>query len=71
MCGAVARGLATPVALVVVTEAERLTPPCGACRQILWEFCGDIPVMLVNPRGAAETLQLRDLFPRAYDASFL
>ena len=52
-------------------DTETLTPPCGACRQILWEFCGDIEITLVNPRGQSETLRMKDLFPRAFDASFL
>jgi cytidine deaminase len=55
----------------VAADTDVLTPPCGACRQILWEFCGDIEIVLVNPRGASETLQLKDLFPRPFDASFL
>lgn len=48
-----------------------LTPPCGACRQILWEFCGDIELTLVNLQGETEVFQLKDLFPRPFDASFL
>jgi cytidine deaminase len=57
--------------LAVVADTETLTPPCGACRQILWEFCGDIPVVLVNLHGKTETYQLKDLLPRAFDASYL
>jgi cytidine deaminase len=57
--------------IAVAADTETLTPPCGACRQILWEFCGDIEVILVNPRGKSETLRMKDLFPRAFDASFL
>ena len=57
--------------IAIAADTDALTPPCGACRQILWEFCGDIEIMLVNPRGKSETLQLKDLFPRAFDASFL
>jgi cytidine deaminase len=57
--------------IAVAADTDTLTPPCGACRQILWEFCGDIEVTLVNPRGASETLRMKDLFPRAFDASFL
>ena len=48
------------------------TPPCGACRQILWEFGGDIEVILANlnaPRRAAH--QLRDLLPLPFDARLL
>ena len=57
--------------VAVAADTETLTPPCGACRQILWEFCGDIEVLLCNPRGKTETFRLRDLFPRPFDASFL
>ncbi len=57
--------------IAIATDSDNLTPPCGACRQILWEFCGDIEVILVNPRGKIETLQMKDLFPRPFDASFI
>jgi cytidine deaminase len=57
--------------LCVVVDTERLTPPCGACRQVIWEFCGDIPVTLANLRGGTETLQMADLLPRPFDAGFL
>lgn len=48
-----------------------LTPPCGACRQVLWDLCGDIPVTLLGLDGATETIQLADLLPRAFDATHL
>ena len=57
--------------VAVAADTDRLTPPCGACRQILWEFCGDVELVLVNLKGKTETLQLKDLFPRPFDASFL
>ncbi|HWQ55225.1 MAG TPA: cytidine deaminase [Bryobacteraceae bacterium] len=57
--------------IAVAADSETLTPPCGACRQILWEFCGDTEVILANLRGKTETLRLRDIFPRPFDASFL
>jgi cytidine deaminase len=57
--------------IAVVADTDTLTPPCGACRQILWEFCGDIEVVLANLRGKTESLRLKDLFPRPFDASFL
>lgn len=58
-------------AVAVVTDTEMLTPPCGACRQLLWEFCGDVPVILSNLKGKTEVLQMRDLFPKPFDASNL
>ena len=57
--------------IAVAADTDVLTPPCGACRQILWEFCGDIEVMLANLHGKTETFRLKDLFPRPFDASFL
>jgi cytidine deaminase len=55
----------------VAVAAVSLTPPCGACRQVLWEFCGDIEIALVNLHGNVEIHRLRDLFPRPFDASYL
>lgn len=64
-CTAVARGLQAPEALVVVTEAERLTPPCGACRQVLVEFADRLPILLANGRARA-LHRLEDLLPEAF-----
>ena len=58
-------------ALAVVTAAKELTPPCGACRQLLWEYCGDIPVYLSNLRGKVSRHTLAELFPRPFDERFL
>jgi cytidine deaminase len=58
-------------ALAVVTDADSLTPPCGACRQLIWEFCGDIPVTIANLKGQTDVMQMRDLFPRPFDDSNL
>ena len=68
---AISEGARKFVRVAVVADTDILTPPCGACRQILWEFCGDVEVVLANPRGKSETLRLGTLFPRAFDASFL
>ena len=57
--------------VAVAADTDTLTPPCGACRQVLWEFCGDVEIALVNPRGKVETCHLKDLFPRPFDASYL
>ena len=64
-CTAVAQGKADPVALVVVTEAERLTPPCGACRQVLVEFADRLPILLANGRARA-LHRLEHLLPEAF-----
>ena len=58
-------------AIAVVTDSDSLTPPCGACRQLIWEFCGDVPVILANLKGKVEAIRMRDLFPKPFDASNL
>ena len=57
--------------IAVAADTDVLTPPCGSCRQILWEFCGDIEVTLVNMQGKTESFRMKELFPRPFDASFL
>lgn len=57
--------------IAVVADTEELTPPCGVCRQIIWEFGGDIPVVLANLHGKVETMQMKELLPRAFDTKFL
>lgn len=56
-------------AVAVVTDADTLTPPCGACRQVIWELCGDVPVILADLAGNSEQLSSGELLPRAFDAT--
>lgn len=58
-------------AIAVVADTEVLTPPCGACRQLIWEFCRDIPVSMANLAGKVEVVQMRELFPKPFDDSNL
>jgi cytidine deaminase len=57
--------------LVVVADTETLTPPCGTCRQIIWEFAKHATIILANLRGQREEVHILDLLPRAFDARFL
>jgi cytidine deaminase len=57
--------------LVIAVDTENLTPPCGTCRQIIWEFCRDTTILLINLRGQTEELNIKDLLPRAFDARYL
>lgn len=58
-------------AVAVVADTDEPTPPCGACRQILWEFCGDVPVALATPTDVTVVLSLGELLPRPFDGRFL
>jgi cytidine deaminase len=68
---AISEGKRTFTRIAVVADTETLTPPCGACRQIIWEFCGDVPVVMANIAGKSETLLMSELLPRAFDLGFL
>ena len=68
---AISEGASRLVRMAVVADTVELTPPCGACRQILWEFCGDAELILANLTGASERLRMSQIFPRPFDGSFL
>ena len=57
--------------IAVVADTQELTPPCGVCRQIIWEFCGDVPVIFANLKDDSETVKMSELLPRAFDTKFL
>jgi len=57
--------------IVVVADTASPTPPCGACRQIIWEFCGDIEVVMANLETVTATLQMKDLLPLPFDRRLL
>ena len=57
--------------IAIVTAAETLTPPCGPCRQLLWEYAGNIQVIIGNLNKQTITYQLSDLFPHPFDAGNL
>jgi cytidine deaminase len=67
----ISRGASRFGRIAVVCDTEELTPPCGICRQIIWEFCGDVPVILSNLHGKTETIRMSELLPRAFDSKFL
>ena len=57
--------------IVIVADTEEPTPPCGSCRQILWEFAGDIEVILANLRRETGRYQMSELLPLPFDAGLL
>jgi cytidine deaminase len=57
--------------LVVVADTENLTPPCGACRQVIWEFCGDIEIILSNLKERHARFRMNRLLPHPFDKRFM
>ena len=57
--------------LAVVADTDTLTPPCGTCRQIIWEFAKNATIVLGNLQGESQIVSIKELLPRAFDARFL
>jgi cytidine deaminase len=57
--------------IAIVADTETPTPPCGACRQIMWEFGGDLDVILANLQSVTALMQMRDLLPLPFDRRLL
>ncbi len=64
---AVCEGARSFLRVAVVTDTEKPTPPCGACRQLLWEFAPDAEVLLANLRGDVVKYTVGELIPGAFD----
>ena len=57
--------------VAVVADTDDPTPPCGSCRQLLWEYCGDIEVVLANLSQVKRRMRLSQLLPLPFDARLL
>lgn len=69
---AVSGGASEILKVAVVTDHEQLAPPCGCCRQMIWEFASDqTEVILANLLGDVRKYLIRDLLPDAFDARYL
>lgn len=65
---AVSEGITRFSKIAIVTDVTELTPPCGACRQLLWEFAPELEVILANLHGSQVSYRIADLLPHAFDA---
>ncbi len=69
---AISEGVLEIARVAVVTDHEHIAPPCGCCRQMIWEFASDeTEVILANLSGDVRKYRIRDLLPEAFDARFL
>jgi cytidine deaminase len=71
MFKALSEGHRTFSRVAIVADTEDPTPPCGACRQILWEFGGDLEVILANLTQETGVYRLKALLPLPFDARLL
>ncbi len=67
---ALSEGVRKFKSLAIAADSQELTPPCGACRQIIWEFCGPIKITLVNLKGETKSYNMSDLLPHPFDSKF-
>jgi len=63
---ALSEGADNFVRIVIVADTDELTAPCGACRQLMWDFCGDLEIVLTNLAGKSKTFRLTQLFPQPF-----
>lgn len=66
LLSALAAGERKFTAIAVVTQSEEPSTPCGPCRQLMWEYCGDIDVTLANLAGQRVEYKLAQLFPHPF-----
>ncbi|MDZ7291316.1 MAG: cytidine deaminase [candidate division KSB1 bacterium] len=59
------------VRIVIAADTEEFCTPCGACRQVLWDYAQNVEVVCVNKSGAKHQVHLRDLLPEAFDDRLL
>ena len=69
LLSAIAAGERSFDAIAVVTQSDQPSTPCGPCRQLMWEFCGDIDVALANLTGQRVDYKLSALFPKPFHFS--
>ena len=66
---AIAKGYSKFISLAVATKNSVM--PCGACRQVIWELCGEIPIYICNMKGHVKTILSLDLLPFPFDKTKL
>ena len=65
LAAAIAKGYQSFKSIVVASKDG--ATPCGACRQIIWDLCGNIPIILIDEEGKQETFVSGNLLPKPFD----
>ncbi|KAA3619876.1 MAG: cytidine deaminase [Calditrichaeota bacterium] len=57
--------------IFIATDTEEFCPPCGACRQVLWDFAPTLQIYLINKKGEIKVEKLSEILPNAFGANLL
>ncbi len=68
---AVSEGKQKFKSIFIASDSEKITPPCGACRQVIWELCGDIDVYMINRKSDYQLIKMSTLLPFGFDKTYL
>jgi cytidine deaminase len=52
--------------IAIVTDSDKLTTPCGACRQVMWEFSKDMTVVVANLKGGKKEFKIKELLAHPF-----
>ncbi|MFQ5709987.1 MAG: cytidine deaminase, partial [bacterium] len=63
-----ARGFKT---LAIVAQSNDFCPPCGACRQVIFDYAPDVTIVMINAKGEIKTATIAELLPEAFNKDFL
>lgn len=69
LCSAIAQGHRSFKRIAISSKGD--AGPCGACRQFIWDLCGNIPLIMIGDDGTTEELMSGHLLPKAFDDRFL
>lgn len=53
-------------AIAIASDAPEFCPPCGACRQVISDLCGNVDIVMVNHKKETKVLKLSELLPFAF-----
>ena len=66
IAAAVANGEKEVIAVAIVADRDILAAPCGACRQVIYEFGKKAKILLMNLKGKKKTFSIIDLLPEPF-----
>jgi cytidine deaminase len=68
---AVSEGATSFSAIAIASDEDTFTPPCGACRQVIFELAGDVDVILTKKNGTYRVKKMLELLPHPFDGKNL